>query len=401
MKLLYTTIALILLFVSQLKAQNTSLYASDKLSSNNITCFCQDSSGYIWIGTQYGLNRFDGYNFTVYLSDNNKTNTLTDNNITCLYTDPENRLWIGTRKGCCYYDRENDSIKPLAQQGRAKPRIETFCQFKDKRLVIGTSSYGLYEIDKNTYTVNRLNGYSQDDNNDFYYTVFQDSQDRIWKTDNNDIISCFPKEGGKLIFREKSDLGKIKHVLEKDDKIFIVCSDGIIVFKDGEVKKFPLKNYEIASAIKLKNNTLLLGTHTQGIINIAVNGDNYEILDNYAPTASVTALFQDKDGNIWAASQNKGIIFISAQQSNFATWNIPSDSKSDFTVVNSAALTDKNTIWCSLSNGNTVEVNSDGEIIKTVKNQENICLISRTSNGKMYSATKNAVSIPKQAQAIS
>ncbi len=389
MRLLYTII-LIILLGCQLKAQNTSLYASDKLSSNNITCFCQDSSGYIWIGTQYGLNRFDGYNFTVYLSDNNYVNTLSDNNITFLYTDTDNRLWIGTRKGCCYYDREKDSIIPT-WHSRTKPRVEFFCPLKDGRLLMGTSSYGLYEIDKNTLTEHRLHEYSVDDNNDFYYTVFQDSYERIWKTDNNDVISCFPKDGKKLIFREKSDLGMPKRILEKDGIIFIVCSDGIILFKDGNTERITLKNYGITSALKLKNNTFLLGTQTQGIITLDITDGNYKIIDNYTPTASITALFEDRDGNIWAASKNKGIIFIPAKQSYFSTWNIPSDSKSDFTVVNAAALSSKGTIWCSLSNGSAVELNSNGSIIKTVKGQENMSFICQTSSGKMYSATKSAV----------
>ncbi len=389
MRLLYT-IVLIILAGCCLKAQNTSLYASDKLSSNNITCFCQDSSGYIWIGTQYGLNRFDGYNFTVYLSDPGKENSLSDNNITSLYTDPENGLWIGTRKGFCYYDREHDEIIPI-WHSRTKPRAEVFCPLKDGRLLLGTSSYGLYEIDKSTLSEHRFHDYSVDDNNDFYYIIFQDSKERIWKTDNNNVISCFPKEGKKLIFREKSDFGKPQDILEKDGTVFIVCGDGIILFKDGETQKIALKNFGITSAVKLKNNTILLGTQTQGVVNIDISGGDCQITGNFVPTASVTALFEDRDGNIWAASKNKGIIFISAKQSIFSSWNIPSDSQSDFTVVNAAALSSKGTLWCSLSNGSAVEVDSSGQIVKTVKGEENMCYICQTQDGKMYSATQNAV----------
>ena len=44
--------------------QTRHFYTSEKLSSNLITCICQDKAGYIWIGTEYGLNRYDGYRFT-------------------------------------------------------------------------------------------------------------------------------------------------------------------------------------------------------------------------------------------------------------------------------------------------------------------------------------------------
>ena len=51
--------------------QTRHFYTSERLSSNLITCICQDKSGYIWIGTEYGLNRYDGYRFTNYLHDAN------------------------------------------------------------------------------------------------------------------------------------------------------------------------------------------------------------------------------------------------------------------------------------------------------------------------------------------
>ena len=47
-------------------SQGGLFFTSDKLSNTNITSICQDKSGYIWIGTENGLNRFDGYKFTVY-----------------------------------------------------------------------------------------------------------------------------------------------------------------------------------------------------------------------------------------------------------------------------------------------------------------------------------------------
>ncbi|MGM9779294.1 MAG: two-component regulator propeller domain-containing protein, partial [Prevotella sp.] len=49
-------------------ADTGKLYTSDKLSSSLLTSVCQDKYGYIWVGSEYGLNKFDGYNFTLYHS---------------------------------------------------------------------------------------------------------------------------------------------------------------------------------------------------------------------------------------------------------------------------------------------------------------------------------------------
>ena len=59
-------------------------YTSEKLSSNQITQICQDKDGYIWIGTEYGLNKYDGYRFTNYLHDKNNPHSVSSTVISFL-----------------------------------------------------------------------------------------------------------------------------------------------------------------------------------------------------------------------------------------------------------------------------------------------------------------------------
>lgn len=58
------------------------LYTSERLTSSMIKCVTQDKYGYIWIGTEYGLNKFDGYRFTHYLTDSKDTTSIASNDIT-------------------------------------------------------------------------------------------------------------------------------------------------------------------------------------------------------------------------------------------------------------------------------------------------------------------------------
>ena len=51
-------------FVYKAYGQAQHFFTSDKLSSNQISVICQDTVGYIWVGTEYGLNKYDGYRFT-------------------------------------------------------------------------------------------------------------------------------------------------------------------------------------------------------------------------------------------------------------------------------------------------------------------------------------------------
>lgn len=63
-----------------------------------IKCVTQDKYGYIWIGTEYGLNKFDGYRFTHYLTDSKDTTSIASNDITDFFVDKDGQLWIGCEK---------------------------------------------------------------------------------------------------------------------------------------------------------------------------------------------------------------------------------------------------------------------------------------------------------------
>jgi|GEM_PF-3392014 len=77
---------------------------SDGLSNNVIRCLFQDSKGFIWIGTDEGLNRFDGLEFRHYLKDENDPSSISGNVIHDIAEDQFRNLWIATKDGglCCY-----------------------------------------------------------------------------------------------------------------------------------------------------------------------------------------------------------------------------------------------------------------------------------------------------------
>jgi len=75
------------------------LTIEDGLSQNAVTVMLQDSAGFIWAGTQDGLNRYDGYTFTRFRNDPADPNSISNNNISALYEDPNGTLWVGTQGG--------------------------------------------------------------------------------------------------------------------------------------------------------------------------------------------------------------------------------------------------------------------------------------------------------------
>ena len=104
--------------------QTQHFYTSDNLSSNQITNICQDKAGYIWIGTEYGLNKYDGYRFTNYFYDKENRSTVRSNIITFLFSDSKGSLWVGTQKGLDLYDGANDCFQHIPLKGaKGDPRV--------------------------------------------------------------------------------------------------------------------------------------------------------------------------------------------------------------------------------------------------------------------------------------
>jgi ligand-binding sensor domain-containing protein len=95
-------IIFLLLFSSVLlTAQNHDvkfdhLTVEEGLSISVVYCILQDSRGFMWFGTQDGLNKFDGYRFTIFRHDPDDPNSLSDNNTTSLMWDRSGFLWVGT-----------------------------------------------------------------------------------------------------------------------------------------------------------------------------------------------------------------------------------------------------------------------------------------------------------------
>lgn len=94
-----------------------TLSVNDGLSQNTVLALSEDPLGRMWMGTQDGLNRYDGYSFTLFRHDENDPGSLGDNFINSLLSDG-GRMWIGTSVGLSCYDAATDSFENFYLEGR-------------------------------------------------------------------------------------------------------------------------------------------------------------------------------------------------------------------------------------------------------------------------------------------
>jgi len=90
---------LTLVFAASLFAQFEHLSLEHGLSQTTVKCILQDRKGYLWFGTSDGLNKYDGYNFTIYRHNSLDAHSLSDDNICAIAEDKSGALWVGTTRG--------------------------------------------------------------------------------------------------------------------------------------------------------------------------------------------------------------------------------------------------------------------------------------------------------------
>ncbi len=139
-------VGVVFLSLLKLTAQDlrfNHITTDDGLSSGNVRTIVQDYEGFIWIGTEDGLHRYDGYEMKIYNLDENDSTSLSSNFILCLFEDSYKNLWVGTMDGGLnLYDRETDSFRsfkhdPENDQSLYGDYIRCIFEGKDKKLFIG------------------------------------------------------------------------------------------------------------------------------------------------------------------------------------------------------------------------------------------------------------------------
>jgi ligand-binding sensor domain-containing protein/signal transduction histidine kinase len=158
------------------------------LSQSSVFCIAQDSKGFMWFGTQYGLNRYDGYTFKTFINTPGNPRSISDNYIQACIVDHAGVLWIGTYDGGLNkYNPDTDDFdrymyKKDDPAGISHNRVLWIYEDRSYELWIGTAG-GLNKLNRNTGTFTR---YTHEENNpnslcnDVVWSIFEDRHGELW-----------------------------------------------------------------------------------------------------------------------------------------------------------------------------------------------------------------------------
>jgi len=283
------------------------------LSTDNVNCIIQDHEGFIWIGTDDGLNKFDGNVFTRYKNNPSDSTSLVHDHILALYLSHDSVLWLGTQYGFCYYRNETDDFHQF-NINSADSYIRNFFEDNTGKIYVVNDRGKIFRIQGDSAIIDYQF-------NIHVYSFLEDSDGNFWFGADEGLYQYDIPRDTMILYRFSSvkEPGKrdiaIFCLLEADNKIWAgTRGEGIFIIDKltGIVKPFEINLNFIKTLNKDSKGNILIGdtdglkifnTRTHKLIEYyPVEKDIYSLASN-----SVDAIFQDKQQNLWLGVKFGGI----------------------------------------------------------------------------------------------
>lgn len=339
--------------------------AEQGLPQNSAIALCQTRDGYLWIGTQEGLARFDGVRFVVLEKAN--TPAIKNNYITALLEDSDGALWIGTNGGGVSCLKNGAFTTYTTQEGLSNDIVRSMLQDRDGALWIGTNGGGVSRLKNGTFTT-----YSTKDglSNDVVYALAQDLDGALWIGTLGGGV-CRLKNGAFTVYNTKNGLSNdiIRSLLQDRNGALWIGTNGggLNCLKDGNITTYTTKdglsNDRVYSLLQERDGTLWIGTLGGGV-NRFKNGI-FESLStkNGLSSDGIRTLLQDRDGALWIGTGGGGVNRL--KDGSFVTYSTRNGLSHD--IVRTLLEDRDGALWIGTNGG----VNRLKDGLFTVYNQKN------------------------------
>ncbi|WP_294386271.1 sensor histidine kinase [uncultured Clostridium sp.] len=350
-----------------------SITIDDGLSQSLAEYIYQDSLGYIWIGTNDGLNRYNGNEFKVYKNIKNNDNSISNNMISSLVEDSDKNLWIGTDGGLNKMNLLTGDITRYLVSDEDKTYSNTvvdelLIDSKGRLWVCTINGLNLYDSENDKF-IKVASEYLE---NKGLQDIDEDNQGNIWVS---------TREG---LYRYNPDDGTVKEFLSDENDKNTINENNIFSIYYSEKK-------------------LWIGTKTGGL-NI-MDLEDYSIKvythdpnnPNSIPSNFIRDILRDRDGTIWLAT-DQGLARFNEKNETFYTYknNTDKDSICDDNIIN--LYQDRSGVmWVGTFNGiSKFSINKDFKVYRNDPTDPNslsnssVCGIYEDDEGMVWVGTFNS-----------
>ena len=345
MKQLLTTI--MLTFCLGLSAATTvipdmrfrRLDTRDGLSNSQVNDIFQDSKGFVWIGTSYGLNRYDGYRFRVYYSDPNDTTTLRNNYVDQIWEDAKGNLWLKQGMNYSIFDPVTERVNrnPMTELTKwgIKGGIDRVYIDSRKHIWVKTYDEGVYCLNPRTEKLTLIKyGYGENEfPREFWVSSFGEWNDKLLLVSSDGDMIILDGDHGKVVLKDsymKNNGGQSSqayNVYVDKHNNFWVLSTKLFIFDQREKRwhnslNSYLSNYgieplpeslQVWDVAMDQRGWIWLVTDHEGLFVIDPKSKNVkQFLNNKYDTNSLSEntakrLMLDKNGSMWIGTYRNGL----------------------------------------------------------------------------------------------
>jgi ligand-binding sensor domain-containing protein/DNA-binding response OmpR family regulator len=356
-------------------AQNSSLYGeSGNMSCTLINDICQDARGFIWVATEYGLNKFDGLNFTQYLHNESDSTSLVGNNVRRLLPDEDERaLWIGCSVGMQKLDAETYRFTNIRFPDGAKPHVTDMAKLRSGDIYICTSGRGLYELKKGTTEARPVEAVNDWFERDFFSCVYEDVRRDVWVgTNDYGLLRIHAETQEMQLFKEFGiPGGTISGIIEdRNGQLYISTATSIYVFDPAGKRFAPIESEEkllIRRMTLSRNGAIFVGTDGQGLKYIDTESQRLYSVENESVSfnfniAKIHALMEDRDRNLWLGCFQKGVLMTPNEPTQFSFWAISGKEYKMGGAVTSICKDYQGNVWCGVDNEGIFRFDDKGRV---------------------------------------
>jgi ligand-binding sensor domain-containing protein/signal transduction histidine kinase len=354
------------------------------LPQNTVQSIVQTHDGYLWIGTQEGLARFDGLTFTVF--DKENTPAFKSNDIRFLYEDQQGRLWVSTSYGLVNRHNgqftsfteneglpdnsigpvvedtsgnvwigtgggltrfENGSFKTLTvEQGLSRNVIQTLCARANGSLLVGTSA-GVQSLSGGQFTSwNTLPNVPAAN----ITAIAESKNGHLWFGTLDGLFDV-EREGTTPVPVTVPNNRVSALRLDRDGALWIGTAGGVARSLNGKIESLTsadgLSSNLVLSLFEDREGSIWIGTEAGGLNQLKSKKFNTFTTRDGLPSDLVKAIYQDAQGGIWIGSQGGGLTLF--KNGKFTTWTTRDGLSSD--VVLSLAGDTQGVIWIGTPDG--------------------------------------------------
>lgn len=378
--------------------QFNTLDKRNGLSGNSVLCFLKDQTGFIWVGTSEGLNRYDGYTFKKYQHSQSDTLSIRASYVTALFEAPDGQIWVSAGDYLDVFDPKTDRFNHSQTLFNGKIQIPLvsksyFKTDQNGNIWFGNSSLGLYKYAIQQDVLLKIpsqSGQSHHLVSDSITSLDIDSKGNIWIASKKGCIEMIDHQTGSVVKRVYLDINPDNNYnlyIDSDNDLWIYDKNNNIgiIFYNVTTEKITYFNKTttqgkflsdiVLSVIEGNDKFIWVGTDHGGIQIIDKKTKNIKTIrhnplrNRSICSNTITSLYRDRDGFIWIGSFKNGFSYYHGNMFNFNLFQInhPDGSSVEINDIDNFAEDEHGNLWIGTNGGGLIYFNRQNNTFKHFK----------------------------------